>query len=70
MLDMVSKGAAYGMPSLQARKRRNMVREMSDQLLDGPDKVNIIKNSQKKFTKKFRKKITKNFTKNFTKNSR
>ena len=39
MLDMVSKGAAYGMPSLQARKRRNMVREMSDQLLDGPDKV-------------------------------
>ena len=42
MLDMVSKGAAYGMPSLQARKRRNMVREMSDQLLDGPDKVKMI----------------------------
>ena len=27
------------MPSLQARKRRNMVREMSDQLLEGPDKA-------------------------------
>ena len=25
MLDMVSKGANYGMPSLQLRKRRNMV---------------------------------------------
>ena len=53
MLDMVSKGAAYGMPSLQARKRRNMVREMSDQLLDGPDKVEII--LKKIFTKKFTK---------------
>ena len=50
MLDMVSKGAAYGMPSLQARKRRNMVREMSDQLLDGPDKVK--NNSQKKINKR------------------
>ena len=50
MLDMVSKGAAYGMPSLQARKRRNMVREMSDQLLDGPDKVK--NNSQKKIYKR------------------
>ena len=61
MLDMVSKGAAYGMPSLQARKRRNMVREMSDQLLDGPDKVkNII--LKKRFIKeKFA--TTKNFTK-------
>ena len=56
MLDMVSKGAAYGMPSLQARKRRNMVREMSDQLLDGPDKVNIIKNSQKKVHEKISQK--------------
>lgn len=37
MLDMVSKGAANGIPSLHARKRRNMVREMSDQLLETPD---------------------------------
>ena len=29
MLDMVSKGASYGMPSLQARKRRNMVRMLT-----------------------------------------
>ena len=40
MLDMVSKGAAAGIPSLHARKRRNMVREMSDQLLDTP-KVDV-----------------------------
>ncbi len=38
MLDMVTKGASNGIPSLHARKRRNMVREMSDQLLDAPTK--------------------------------
>ena len=38
MLDMVTKGASNGIPSLHARKRRNMVREMSDQLLDAPNK--------------------------------
>ena len=40
MIDMVSKGASAGIPSLHARKRRNMVREMSDQLLDTP-KVDV-----------------------------
>ena len=39
MLDMVTKGASNGIPSLHARKRRNMVREMSDQLLDAPNKA-------------------------------
>ena len=34
MMDMVTKGASGGIPSLHARKRRNMVREMSDQLLE------------------------------------
>ncbi len=37
MLDMVTKGASNGIPSLHARKRRNMVREMSDQLLETPN---------------------------------
>ena len=37
MLDMVTKGASSGIPSLHARKRRNMVREMSDQLLETPN---------------------------------
>ena len=35
---MVTKGASNGIPSLHARKRRNMVREMSDQLLDTVNK--------------------------------
>ena len=40
MLDMVSKGAAAGVTCLPARKHRNMVREMSDQLRDTP-KVDV-----------------------------
>ena len=35
---MVTKGASNGIPSLHARKRRNMVKEMNDQLLETPNK--------------------------------
>ena len=35
---MVTKGASNGIPSLHARKRRNMVKEMKDQLLESPNK--------------------------------
>ena len=48
MLDMVTKGASNGIPSLHARKRRNMVREMSDQLLDTPNQpVDVDEESDK-----------------------